>query len=105
MPASDILKSFRGSQGSISDAGKTEKGMDSGEKNATSRIIKLTDDEQKLFAQAKPGEDLACEVHGGLEEDGHFHIMSVAPLGGSSYGDENKMAGEVARKVAPGIPV
>lgn len=88
--------------GSLSDSpGDKKDGMDSGEENSTSRIIKLTDDEQKLFEQANPGEDLACEVHGTLEKDGHFHVMSVGPLGG---GDEEKeMAGQVAEKVMPNM--
>lgn len=72
----------------------------------TSRIIKLSDDEQKTFEGTKPGEELACEVRGNLEEDGHFHVMSVKPLGGaSSYTegnkDENGMAAQVAQRVQP----
>lgn len=78
---------------------------DPDEGNDTSRIIKLSDDEQKSFANAKPGQELACEVRGNLEEDGHFHVMSVKPLGGAqSYGegnDENQMAGQVAQLVRP----
>ncbi len=102
MPASDILKSFR-EKGYSPSSGDSEKdGMDSGEENSTSRIIKLSDDEQKAFAQAKPGEDLACEVHGNIEEDGHFHVMSVAPMGGAeSYGGEQEMAGQVMQRVQP----
>ncbi len=106
MAASDFLKSFRGQgyKGSGNPGEMKKEGMDSGEQNSTSRIIKLTDDEQQAFASANPGEDLACEVHGTLEKDGHFHVMSVAPMGGAeSYGGENEMAGDVAKSVMPGM--
>lgn len=109
MSAVDELKNLRakGYSGKTSTIDGDKEGMDSGERNSTPRIISLTDDEQKAFAQAKPGEDLACEVHGSLEDDGHFHVMSVVPLQGS-YGqeqgtDENQMAGQVAQRVMPGI--
>lgn len=104
MPAVDELKSFRGKDYSSKKDDKSDEGMDSGESNETPRIISLTDDEQKAFLQAKPGEDLACEVHGSLEEDGHFHVMSVAPMGGQpGYGGEKEMAGMVAQRVMPTI--
>ncbi len=64
----------------------------------------LSDDEQKVFASAKPGQELACEVRGNLEEDGHFHVMSVKPLNGESYGgddDQGQMASQVAQMVRP----
>ena len=80
---------------------KSEKGMDSGEKNSTSRIIKLSDEEQKSFEGAKPGEDLECVMHGTLEEDGHFHVMSVGPK--EQGMEENDMANMVAQKVTPTI--
>ena len=103
MAAVDELKNLRNKDYSSKGHSTSGDGMDSGERNSTPRIISLTDDEQKAFAQAKPGEDLACEVHGSLESDGHFHVMSVSPLGGSSYGSENEMAGQVAQKVMPQI--
>lgn len=84
MAVADELKNIRGG-GYLS---KSDNGMDSGKENKTPRIIKLSDDEQKSFAQAKPGEDLECIVHGTLEEDGHFHVMSVSPPEGESYGEE-----------------
>ena len=100
MSAIDELKSLR-SKGY--DSGKPEKpGMDSGKPNETPRTIKLTDDEQKIFAQAQPGEDLACEVHGTYETDGKLLIMSVSPMGSGSIGnEENDMAAKVAMKVQP----
>jgi len=86
-------------------AEKSDKeGMDSGEINETPRIISLTDEEKKAFENAKPGEDLACEVHGSLEDDGHFHVMSVGPMGGTpNAGSEKDLAGMVAQRVSPTI--
>ena len=94
MAVTDELKNMRGG-GYMS---KPDKGMDSGKENSTSRIIKLSDDEQKAFAQAKPGEDLECVVHGTLEEDGHFHVMSVNPPEGQSYGEEPQ-ASDIAQRM------
>lgn len=103
MPAADVLKTLRGS--AYQKSSPDEKGMDAGEPNETPRIISLTDDEKKAFEQAKPGDDLACEMHGNLEEDGHFHVMSVAPMGGGAQPgvDEKQMAGQVAERVMPGM--
>lgn len=105
MPASDVLRNLRGKGYSDNSKPSTEKGMDSGEPNSTSRIIKLSDDEQKYFADSHPGEDLACEVHGSLESDGHFHVMTVSPLNGESYGEENQddMAKQVMTRVQPNV--
>lgn len=94
MSAIDELKNRR-SEGYLKKP--EDKGMDSGENNSTSRIIKLSDEEQKAFAQANPGEDLACEVHGTLEEDGHFHVMSVGPMQGQ--GGQNDMMKQLAQRV------
>lgn len=106
MAASDYLKNFRSKGAPSVGAEKKDEGMDSGEENSTSRIIKLTDDEQKAFEKSQPGEDLSCEVHGTLESDGHFHVMSVSPLGGGpSYGGEQEMAGQVAQRVSPQMPM
>ena len=102
----DELKTFRKKDYSSGGAGgedKSKEGMDSGEPNSTPRIIKLSEDEQKAFAQAKPGEDLACEVHGSLEEDGKFRVMSVSPLGGGQDYGEDDMAKQVATRVMPTI--
>lgn len=73
-----------------------------------SREIKLTPDEMKAFKDAQPGSDLACEVHGMLESDGKFRVMSVSPLGGGdSYGGEDQagMASQVAQKVTPNVQI
>lgn len=105
----DFLKKFRSS--GYSGKGKEEKPGDgkdepfsNDEPNETPRFISLTDDEKKSFAGSHPGEDLACEVHGTLEEDGHFHIMSVSPLNKQEgYGSEEEMAGQVAQRVTPTV--
>jgi len=99
MSASDELKAYR--QKGYAEK-RTDEGMDSGDTHETPRIISLTDDEKKAFEQAKPGDDLACEVHGTLEADGHFHVMSVSPMGGGAS-DGDDMASEVAERVMPGI--
>lgn len=98
------------------DALKTLRGKDYGAKPVdasaaapapsmeTPRVIRLTDDEQKMFAQAQPGEDVGCEVHGTLDGEGGFRIMSVAPLGDAAEGnDESAMASQVMQRVAPNI--
>lgn len=85
MSAIDKLKEMRQSE-------PKEKGMDSGEKNETPRTLKLSEEELKSFEQAKPGEDLACEVHGSLTgKDGMFRVMSVSPLNGQGYEDKGMM--------------
>lgn len=82
---------------------------DPDEPNDTSRIIKLSDDEQKSFEGSKPGEELECLVRGNLEEDGHFHVMSVSPPQGGSYKEsgqgEPAMAQQVAQMVRPQLQV
>lgn len=91
MPVSDVLKNFRGSGYSQEPEGK-EKGGDG------PRVIRLTDDEMKevsQYANAKPGEEVTCEISGRLEKDGHFHVMSVRPTGGG-MNEEKDMAAEVA---------
>jgi hypothetical protein len=100
MAVTDELKNIRGKGYGDKPDAKASKGMDSGEENSTSRIIKLSDEEQKAFAQAKPGEDLECVIHGTLEEDGHFHVMSVGPKDQMSQ-EEPDMASLVAQKVSP----
>lgn len=109
MPASDFLKSMR-SQGykssGASNPGGEQKdpGMPGTDEqdNSTPRAIKLTDDEQKIFASVNPGDELTCEVHGSLQKDGKFQVMSVAPMGNAPEG-ENEMAGQVAQRVMPNI--
>lgn len=102
----DYLKKFRGS-GYSGKSDKAEIPEESDENpDQKSRIINLTDDEKKAFEGTKPGEDLGCEVHGSLQEDGSFNVMSVSPLGGKpGYGSEEEMAGAVAGKVMPGMPM
>jgi hypothetical protein len=85
---------------STDNAGDTAE-SDPDESNRTSRIITLSDEEQKAFEGSKPGEELSCEVRGNLEEDGHFHVMTVSPMGGASSYGEGKMADQVAQKVNP----
>lgn len=106
MAATDVLKSLRGSGYGDKGSGNKDE-MKPKDANSTSRVIKLTDDEQQAFADAAPGEDLACEVHGTLEADGHFHVMSVGPMGGgdddSQRPDQSDMASEVAQRVQPNI--
>ncbi len=107
MAFSDYLKKFRKDDYSGNPGkDKTEPGKP--EKSAEmSREIKLTDDEMQAFKDAQPGSDLACEVHGTIESDGRFRVMSVSPLGGGENygGDENGMAQAIAQKVTPGIQV
>jgi hypothetical protein len=102
MPVSDELKNLR-KKDYLSKSDKGEDGMDSGIQNSTPRIIALTDDEKKSFESAKPGEDLACEVHGTLESDGKFRVMSVSPTGLSAEKGEDDMATQVAQRVSPTI--
>jgi hypothetical protein len=100
MPVLDELKNLR-----KKDYLSKEKsdGMDSGIENSTPRIIALTDDEKKYFESAKPGEDLACEVHGTLESDGKLRVMSVSPTGITADKGEDDMATQVAQRVSPTI--
>lgn len=106
MAASDFLKSMRGQgyKGSLPEAPDEKKeGVESGDDSSVSRMLTLTEDELKAFEGAAPGEDVACEVHGRLEKDGNFHVMSVEPMDSESYEGENEMAGQVAQKVMPQI--
>lgn len=106
MAATDILKTYREKGYASTSPEKPGEGKEAADpgKSGTPRIIKLSDDEQKAFAQAKPGEDLVCEVHGTMEEGGHFHVMSVAPPAGGPGGEQD-MAGQVAQKVQPGMAI
>lgn len=109
MAASDFLKNFRqkGYAGNMSEKPLDEKdGMDSSDKNSTTRIVTLNDDEQKMFEKANPGDDIACEVHG-TYENGKLNIMSVSPMGGGApeEDEEKSMAGQVAQRVMPGMPM
>lgn len=109
MAASDFLKKFRkdsyaGNPGQ--DDAQPEKPEEP--EAEMSREIKLTDDEMKTFKSAKPGEDLSCEVHGSLESDGRFRVMSVSPMGGGdSYAgnDQQGMAQQIAQRVSPSVQI
>lgn len=105
MPAADYLREVRDNGGpDAMPPKKTESGggtHDPDEPNRTTRIIMLSDDEQKAFEGSKPGEELSCEVRGNMEEDGHFHVMSVSPMGGAKSYGEGEMADQVAQKVNP----
>lgn len=100
MPASEYLKNSR------SGYGNKDESQDQDEPNSTSRTIKLSDEEQKSFEGSTPGQNLTCTVTGTLEEDGHFHVMTVSPPEGkSSYMDEGEedMAKKVAQMVRPSV--
>lgn len=107
MAASDYLKSFRqkGYSGNMSESSeKPSESDDKDQENSTTRIVKLNDDERKIFEKTPSGEDVACEVHA-TYENGKLNIMSVAPLGGGDQppDDEASMAGQVAQRVMPGM--
>ena len=103
MSAADMLEKFRkDGYGSDPDKKVDEDGY---EKNSTSRIIKLSDDEVKMIGDRQPGDDITLKVSGNLEEDGHFHVMTVS-LDAPTEGDqdpEKQMASQVAQKVMPNI--
>lgn len=99
MPVSEVLKKFR------------EKGYEDApekEEPETTRVIKLTDEEAKELQgyQKEPGMEQECLVTGKLEEDGHFHVMSVhAPGGGPGQNEMDEMAGQVAGSPMGGPPM
>jgi hypothetical protein len=96
MSYGDALKNVRNK-----DYGDDEKEKEEGPSSV--RIIKLTDDEMKELQQYQggPGQEQTCEVTGKLEEDGHFHVMSVHLPGGGGMTDEDaaKVAGVEPRMV------
>ena len=102
MPASDMLKEAR-SRDYMDE--KPEEGNDPDEENRTSRIVALTDEEQKSLEgyQIKPGEQIVLETTGNLEPDGHFHVMTVRYASGSKGGGEDmaSMAKEMASMINP----
>ena len=103
MAIGDILKKFRG--GDDGDKAPPKDKKESEAEGTTPRLIKLSDEEQKAFEGSKPGEDVAAEVHGTLDGDGMFRVMSLAPSGGMKPPEqmEQDMAGQVAQKVSPTI--
>lgn len=88
-----MLKSMRGKGREDSE----EESHDPDEPNSTSRIIKLTDEEEKSMEDVKAGEEVVLTVRGNVEGD-HFHVMSVEKQGG---GEMDGMPEEVAQKVNP----
>lgn len=96
MPASDMLKSSRASYLEKDESKEKE------EPNNTSRTIMLSDDEQKAFQGSKPGDNLTCEVTGTIEEDGHFHVMTVNPPAGKSYSG-SPTPQDVMQRMVPGM--
>lgn len=102
MPVSDVLKGFRSSGYEKKEDAPQEKEKES----SGVRTLKLTDDEAKEIAgyQQGPGQELTCEITGKLEDDGHFHVMSVH-LPGGSQGDMNEMAKSVAGSSLGGTPM
>jgi hypothetical protein len=91
MAFSDSLKKMRAS----GYPGGDKEDDDDEKESSGSRILKLSDDEAKA-AGAKPGQEVKLQVSGTLEEDGHFHVMSVEPAGGGGMPDEQGMAAQVA---------
>lgn len=104
MPAADVLKTLRGSQynktSQATDDSNPEKDA-ADESSDTTRLIKLTDEEQKSIS-ANPGETVTCEVQGTLDGEGMFRVMSIEPSGVEND-DEKAMAGQVAQRVMPNI--
>lgn len=91
MDVSGMLKSMRGGKKD------EEETSDPDEPNSTSRIIKLTDEEEKSMESVKAGEEVVLTVRGNVEGD-HFHVMSVEKQGGDEM---QGMPEEVAQKVNP----
>lgn len=103
MAASDELKKIR-SQG----YDRNEADNDPDQPNDTSRTIKLMDEEMKSLEpyQIKPGENIVLEVTGNLEQDGHFHVMTVKYAQGKGDGNsDEQMAQEVAGRVSPNLQI
>jgi hypothetical protein len=100
MAATDYLKTARGDEGSPPD-GEAE--TDPDEPNRTSRIIILSDEEQKAFSQGQPGAEVSFTGRGNVEDD-HLHVMSLELSQGepeAAPGSEMDMARQVMQKVQP----
>lgn len=93
MDVSNVLKGMR--QGGYgSGPGKKDDAKKDENHSENTRMVKLSDDEVKGLEpyQVSPGEEIVLEMTGKLEEDGHFHIMSV------KYADgESEMSDQVAK--------
>lgn len=108
----DALKRFRGAGYSgkaapATDADVDQEDTDSPDPSQKVRTLSLTDDEAQAFQDVKPGQDVACEVHGTINGDGSFSVLTVAPLNAkSAYGeDEADMASQVAQRVTPSVQI
>src|SRR5258706_13462910 len=77
----DVTETLRKVRTSFDNKGPKDemKGPDD-EMKGSSRMVKLTESETKSLEpyQAKPGEEIVLEMSGTLEQDGHFHVMSVS---------------------------
>ncbi len=89
MDVSSVLKGFRNSGYDGDDGDDDQEDSDLGP-----RTFKLSGDEMKSV-QSKPGESVTLQVTGRMEE-GHFHVMSVAPAEGMPNDEEKQMAAQVA---------
>jgi len=96
MAVHEALERVRTSDYGFGKDNDQESGSDEKDADSKSRVIQLSDDEMKGLAGyvGAPGEEVRCEVTGTLEEDGHFHVMSVsAPGGGMGQDAMQKVAG------------
>lgn len=98
MSVSNALNRMRESAyGSKPDMTSPEKGSESGV-----RMFKLSDEEMgSMGKDMKPGQEITLQVSGRLEEDGHFHVMSVSGPSGSPEGMDG-MKEEMASRM--GMP-
>ena len=91
MAMSDVLKKFRDMPKQEDDS------IDEDVDTSTPRTILLSDEEVKALGQStKPGEEVELSVKGRLEQDGHFHVMSVS---GKTTMPDQEM-GDMAAQVA-----
>lgn len=102
MAIADVLKGMRSSGYSKKMEMPEKEEKDDSESDSGPRTIMLSDDEIKSLGQsAKPGEDVEIKISGKLENDGHFHIMSVEPASTMPDDDMKEMAAKVAGMQAP----
>jgi len=92
---SGVLKGFRQSSEYLKPKEKEDEKPEGGV-----RTFKLTDDEMKSL-QSNPGEEVTLQVSGKVEDDGHFHVMSVTSSDGQNS-DEKEMAAQIAPQI-PGM--
>ena len=89
MAVSDVLKKFRSMP-------KPDEEDDYPEESSSPRVIQLTNDEVKACGGYKPGADVELKVSGRIEDDNHFHIMSVSPSSTMPDQEMGNMAAQVA---------